>query len=65
MLLNVGCLFQYETVKRVLRLVGKAGLVEQAGKMTVESCLVVITLSLAMVSDVAFWIKSAVYVHSR
>ena len=43
-------LLQFETVKRVLRLMSKPAVTEQAGKMAVENCIIVVVLSLAAVS---------------
>jgi len=43
-------LLQFETIKSILKLMSKPALVEQAGKMAVENCVIVIVLSLAAVS---------------
>jgi hypothetical protein len=50
----VYCMFQYEVVHKVVKLLSKQLLVEQAGKSTVENSLVVIVLSLAMVSTLCY-----------
>jgi len=41
---------QFETVKNVLKLMSKPSLAEQAGRMAIENCIVVIVVSLAAVS---------------
>jgi len=41
---------QFDTVKNILKLMAKPALAEQAGKMAVENCVIVLVLSLAAVS---------------
>lgn len=44
------CMLQYERIKSVLKLMSKPSLAEQAGRMAVENCIIVLLLSLAAVS---------------
>jgi len=41
---------QFERIKSVLALMSKPALAEQAGRMAVENCIIVLVLSLAAVS---------------
>jgi len=43
-------MLQYERIKSVLKLMSKPSLAEQAGRMAVENCIIVLLLSLAAVS---------------
>ena len=54
-------LWQYATVKNVLKLMSKPALAEQAGRMAIENCVIVLILSLATVSTLTLVSTSSYY----
>ena len=55
---------QYDFSSKMLKLLSKPQLLEQAGKTTVEQCLIIIVLSLAMVSAVSQPVACVIWKYS-
>jgi len=58
-------LLQFDTVKSILKLMSKPVLAEQAGRMAIENCIIVLVLSLAAVSVLSFYISRIKYEWQR
>ena len=56
-------LLQFATVKNILKLMSKPALAEQAGRMAVENCVIVLVLSLAVVSILALYLLLSFFWH--
>jgi len=55
---------QYDFSSKMLKLLSKPQLLEQAGKTTVEQCLIIIVLSMAMVSAVSQLVACVIWKYS-
>jgi len=58
-------LLQFDTVKSILKLMSKPVLAEQAGRMAIENCIIVLVLSLAAVSVLSFYVSRIKYEWQR